>query len=222
MDSIMKHINKNTTHLLKRIGARANSMGYKAFLVGGTVRDLILGVKNLDLDIVVEGAAIKLGEKLSEEFGGTLVAHKQFGTCTLTLKNKLKIDFATARRETYEKPAALPDVRPSSLKNDLARRDFTINAMAISINKDDFGRFIDPFGGRRDLARGVIKVLHKGSFIDDPTRIFRAARFESRPGFSIETKTLRLMKSAIKKGMLAKLSKYRIKKELARWHYSAR
>lgn len=214
MDLITRHIDKHTVRLLKRIGALAGSMSYAVFLVGGTVRDLILGVKNLDLDIVVEGDAIRLGEKLSEEIGGELVVHRQFGTCALVTKKALKIDLATARMETYKKPGALPDVRPSSLEDDLARRDFTINAMAMSINKNNFGRLIDPFGGRRDLARGAIKVLHNGSFIDDPTRIFRAARFESRPGFSIEARTLRLAKTAIRKGMLAKLSKYRIRKEL--------
>lgn len=199
---------------MKRIGDYANGMGYKAFLVGGTVRDIILDKESLDLDITVEGDAIKLGERLAEELGGTLVAHKMFGTCTLELKGKVKIDFATARKETYEKPAALPKVEPSSLKDDLARRDFTINAMAMSLNKEDFGRLIDLFGGREDLAKGIIRVMHDKSFIDDPTRIFRAVRFGKRFGFAIDRRTLRLIESAIKKGMLNKLSKYRINKEL--------
>lgn len=202
-------------------------MGCAAFLVGGTVRDMVLGVKNLDLDIVVEGPpdrcgdisragdAIKLGEKLLEKFGGALVVHRQFGTCTLVTKKGLKIDLATARKEIYARPAALPTVEFSSLKDDLARRDFTINSMAVSINKDDFGRLIDLCGGKSDLERGIIRVMHDKSFIDDPTRIFRARRFASRLGFSIEPHTLGLMRSAVKKGMLAKLSKYRINKELA-------
>ena len=214
MGLITKHFDKNTAHLLKQIGDLAESMGYRAFLVGGTVRDLILGVENLDLDIAIEGDAIKLGEKLSKELRAGLVVHKMFGTCTLAVNSKLKIDLATARKEVYEKPAALPIVKFSSLKDDLARRDFTINAMAMSINKDDPGRLIDPFDGRRALAKGVIKVLHNTSFIDDPTRIFRAVRFEARPGFLIDPKTLRLMKAAINKGMLSKLSKYRVKKEI--------
>jgi tRNA nucleotidyltransferase (CCA-adding enzyme) len=137
-----------------------------------------------------------------------------FATCTLTLKNKLKVDFATARRETYEHPAALPKIEPSSLKDDLARRDFTINAMAMSLNKKDFGRLIDFFGGKKDLVKGIIRAMHDESFIDDPTRIFRAVRFEERFGFAIDKHTLKLIESAIKKGMLAKLSKYRIEKEL--------
>ena len=211
----MKNVDKNIMRLLKRIGDLANSMRYTAFLVGGTVRDLILGKESLDLDITVEGDAIKLGELLAKELDGTLVAHKMFGTCSLALKGKLKIDFATARRETYEHPGALPKVEPSSLKDDLARRDFTINAMAVSLNKKDFGKLVDLFGGRRDLARGVIRVMHDKSFIDDPTRIFRAVRFGERLRFAIDRRTLRLIESAIKKGMLDKLSKYRINKELA-------
>lgn len=212
--------------LLKYIGDCAKATGYRAFLVGGTVRDIILGRDNLDLDITVEGdarppegvnarsgAAIKLGEALAKELDGRLIAHKMFGTCSLTLKNKLKIDFATARRETYELPAALPKVEPSSLEDDLARRDFTINAMAVSLNKEDFGQLIDFFGGRKDLAKGIIRVMHDKSFIDDPTRIFRAIRFEKRFKFAIDKHTFQLIEEAIKKGMLGKLSKYRIKKE---------
>lgn len=201
--------------LLRRIGDHANARGYKAFIVGGIVRDIILGVKNIDLDIVIEGDAIKLGEELAKELDAKIVTHKMFGTCTVTMKDALKIDLATARKEKYAHPAALPMVEFSSLKNDLSRRDFTINAMAASINGKDFGRLIDLFGGRRDLAKGIIRLMHDKSFIDDPTRIFRAVRFESRPGFSIEPKTLRLAKAAVKKGMFAKLSKYRVKNEIA-------
>jgi tRNA nucleotidyltransferase (CCA-adding enzyme) len=137
-----------------------------------------------------------------------------FGTCSLALKGKIKIDFTTARREAYERPAALPKVEPSSLKDDLARRDFTINAMAVSLNREDFGRLIDFFGGRKDLAVGIIRVMHDKSFIDDPTRIFRAVRFENRFGFAIDRRTYKLIESAINKGMLGRLSGYRIKKEL--------
>ena len=203
-----------TMRLLDTIGKKANELGYAAFLVGGVVRDLIRGVKNLDLDVVVEGDAIRLGEGLSKELDAAIVIHKRFGTCTLVIKKGLKIDFATARREIYERPAALPTVEFGPLKYDLARRDFTINAMAVSLNKKNFGKLIDLFGGKQDLARGAIKVLHRRSFIDDPTRIFRAARFESRPGFAIEAKTLRLAKEAVRKGMLARLSIYRTRKEM--------
>ena len=205
---------KKMKAILKKIGKDANSLGYSAFIVGGVVRDLILGVRNFDLDIVVEGDAIKLGRILSREFSGTLVTHKRFGTCTVVTKKALKIDLATARKEVYERPGALPTVEFSSIKDDLARRDFTINAMAVSLNRESFGRLIDLVGGERDLAEGRIKVLHDKSFIDDPTRIFRCIRFESRPGFSIEARTLRLAKAAIKKGMPAKVSAQRIRNEL--------
>jgi tRNA nucleotidyltransferase (CCA-adding enzyme) len=216
--------------ILKKIEKDANSLGYSAFIVGGTVRDIILGVRNFDLDIVVEGPpdrtpgeqgsviragdAIRLGRLIARGLSGTIVIHERFGTCTVVAKDGLKIDFATARKEAYERPGALPTVESSSIKDDLARRDFTINAMAISLNKENFGRLIDFFGGRRDLANGRIKVLHDKSFIDDPTRIFRCIRFESRPGFSIEAKTLRLAKEAIKKGMPQKVSAQRIRNEL--------
>ncbi len=201
--------------LLRRIGNAASSNGFRAFIVGGIVRDILSAVRNIDLDIVIEGDAIKLGEELAEECNAKIVTHKVFGTCTITTKDNLKVDLATARRETYEKPAALPSVVFASLKDDLARRDFSINAMAVSINDEDFGDLIDPFKGESDLLHGSIKVLHGKSFIDDPTRIFRAVRFESRPGFIIEERTLLLAKEAIKDGMIGRLSKYRVKKELA-------
>lgn len=200
--------------LLKKIGRMNNSLGYAAFVVGGLVRDLILGVKNLDLDIVVEGEAIKMGHALASDLGAAIVVHKKFGTCSVFTKNKLKIDLATARKEVYEKPAALPTVQFSSLKDDLVRRDFTINAMAVSINGGSFGQLIDFFGGKRDLAHSRIKVMHDGSFIDDPTRIFRAVRFESRFGFAIDHHTEVLIKNAIEQSMFDKVEPQRIRDEL--------
>jgi tRNA nucleotidyltransferase (CCA-adding enzyme) len=205
---------KDIIALLKRIGRMSNSSGSAAFVVGGIVRDTILGKKNLDLDIVVEGEAIKLGHKLAKELGAAIVVHKKFGTCTLYTKERLKIDLATARREVYEKPAALPVVEFSSLKDDLVRRDFTINAMAVSINKESFGQLIDFFGGERDLARGRIRVLHDGSFLDDPTRIFRAVRFESRFSFTIDRRTEELILSALDASMFEKVEPQRIRDEL--------
>lgn len=200
--------------LLKKIGKDAKSLNYSAFIVGGLVRDLLLGVKNLDLDIVVEGDAIKFGHILAKDLNAALVVHKRFGTCSVITKNKLKIDLATARKEIYERPAALPTVEFSSLKDDLVRRDFTINAMAVSLNKESFGQLIDFFAGERDLARGVIKVMHNASFIDDPTRIFRAVRFETRFGFSIDKGTEELIKHAIKKEMFQRIEPQRIRDEL--------
>ncbi len=200
--------------LLKNIGNLANSVDYRAFVVGGLVRDLELGVKNLDLDIVVEGDAIKLGQELAKELGASLVIHRRFGTCSVITKDRFKIDLATARKEIYEHPAALPKVQFSSLKDDLIRRDFTVNAMAISINKDSFGQLIDFFNGEEDLSAGRIRVMHDGSFIDDPTRIFRAVRFESRFAFRIDAHTEELIKTAIKKEMFDKVAPQRIRDEI--------
>jgi tRNA nucleotidyltransferase (CCA-adding enzyme) len=208
-------IHKKIIQLLKDIGALANSMGYSAFLVGGPVRDILLGRKNADIDIVIEDNGIAVGRALSKQLKVDIIIHKHFGTCTLIAKDRLKIDFATARKETYKRPGAMPAIVPSSLKNDLARRDFTINAMAMSINKDDFGELIDPFGGEKDLKSGRIRVMHDKSFVDDPTRIFRAIRFAVRLDFAIEIHTLKLMKAAILNKMLEKVSKGRVRKELA-------
>ncbi len=200
--------------LLKEIGELADEMGYPAFIVGGTVRDLLLGTKNIDIDIVVEGDAIKLGKVFAEKMFADIIIHKYFGTCSVTTKAGERIDFATARRETYKRPGAMPTVEFSSLKDDLSRRDFTVNAMAISINDNNCGKLIDFFGGEKDLASKHIRVLHDKSFIDDPTRIFRAVRFEKRFGFAIERRTLKLIKDAIKKEMPGKVSRGRVKKEL--------
>src|SRR3989338_8065362 len=192
-DLLPKHI----ARLLKMIGRKANEIGSSAFVVGGLVRDLLMGFKNIDLDIVVEGDAIELGSALVGDLGAALVAHKRFGTCTILTKEKLKIDLATARKESYERPAALPTVEFSSLKNDLSRRDFTINAMAVSINRETFGQLIDFFKGVSDLRHGRIRVMHDKSFIDDPTRIFRAVRFEQRFGFAIDGHTQELIQNAV-------------------------
>lgn len=205
---------KDMAGFIRKIGRRSDSLGYPAFVVGGMVRDLLLGKKNFDLDIVVEGEAIKLGGMLAKELGGAIVIHKKFGTCSLYTKNELKIDIATARKEVYEKPAALPAVEFSSLKDDLIRRDFTMNAMAVSINKKSFGQLIDFFGGERDISRRRIRVLHDGSFIDDPTRIFRAVRFESRFGFAIDHRAEELIKNAIEQSMFDKVEPQRIRNEL--------
>ena len=210
--------------LLKKIGALANHNHYTVFVVGGLVRDLILGAKNIDLDIVLEGDAIKFGSLVASQLGGTLVPHRRFGTASVvmpwpgkpqeTREGNLKIDLATARKERYERPAALPQVSFSTLKDDLIRRDFTINAMAVSLNKDNFGQLIDFFGGEKDLGDGRIRVMHDGSFIDDPTRIFRAVRFEQRFGFHIDSHTESLVKDAISKGMFGRTENQRIRDEL--------
>ena len=216
--------------LIRLVSDIANKNNILAYLVGGFVRDLILGVKNLDLDIVVEGDGIKFAEGLSEKLRAGLIRHRRFGTATVILKDNLKIDpsaslrvngergrtidIATARREYYPHPAHLPEVTRGILKDDLMRRDFTINAMAISINRQDFGRFIDCFGGKKDLADKNIRVLHDLSFIDDPTRILRAIRFEQRYNFKIEPKTLEFLRQANRSKMLEMVSRERLRDEL--------
>ncbi len=217
---------KQLMRLIKRIAAEADALGMNVFLVGGLVRDLLLKRKNYDLDIVVEGDAIEFGRKLGDRIGGALVVYHKFGTSTLVKDwpawlgrplhpgNKFKIDIATARRETYERPAALPTVEFSSLREDLYRRDFTINAMAVNINKKNFGLFLDFFGGMKDLEKGVIRTLHDRSFIDDPTRIFRAVRFEQRFGFTIEKHTEYLITHAVKREMFHRTENQRIRDEL--------
>ena len=212
--------------LIKLIGRKADSLGINAFLVGGFVRDLILDSKNYDLDIVVEGDAIKFAGTLADKTGASLVVHHKFGTATivrdwpkwlgpaLNQDGKFKIDVATARKEVYEKPAALPTVAFSSLRDDLYRRDFTMNAMAVNINRHNFGLFMDFFGGVHDLESRVVRILHDKSFIDDPTRIFRAVRFEQRFGFTIEKHTEYLIKHAIKQEMFKRTENQRIREEL--------
>ena len=198
----------------KTIGQVAEQIDMKAYLVGGFVRDLILRRKNLDLDIVVEGNGIELADKAAAILGGRVVAHVEFKTAVLVLPDETKIDFATARLEYYEYPAAMPIVEASSIKLDMYRRDFTINTLIIGINPDPFGELIDFFGAYQDLKDGQIRVLHNLSFIEDPTRVMRAVRFEQRFGFAIGSHTLKLLKSAVKSGFLKRVEGKRIFSEM--------
>ena len=184
------------------------------YLVGGIVRDLLLGVTNLDLDFVVEGGGIAFAEVFASRTKAKIVRHERFGTATLFLPDGRKLDVATARKETYPHPAALPVVEPGKIADDLFRRDFTINAMAIDITSRNFGELLDFFGGVADLQNKRIVILHEGSFIDDPTRILRAIRFEQRYRFSLGTATLHCLKEASRKKMLEKVHPHRIRDEL--------
>ncbi len=186
---------------------------FRAYLVGGFVRDTSLGMKSVDIDIVVEGNAIKAAEELNSTLRGELVAHQDFGTASITTNN-MRVDLASARVEKYTSPATLPYVYPSTIIEDLNRRDFTINAMAMSISKENFGEIFDPFSGLDDTKKGIIRVLHKNSFVDDPTRIFRAVRYKNRLGFKIEKKTKLNMKEAIRKKMVKRLTGQRLLNEL--------
>lgn len=214
MKSYLKNLPEEIKDLIQIASKIAYHHNMPAYLVGGFVRDLWLGVKNLDLDIAVEGEGIKFAEELSRILKAKLICHKRFGTATITLKHNLKIDIASARKEIYPHPASLPVVSKGSLKDDLARRDFTINAMAISIERKDFGKLIDFFCGRDDLLRKRIRVLHNLSFIDDPTRILRAIRFEKRYNFKIEPDTLGLLKEAVRAKMLEQVQPHRLRDEL--------
>lgn len=200
--------------LVREVGLKAGDLGYRSYIVGGTVRDIMLGKKHVDVDIVVEGDAIKLGKAVAKDSDAAITVYKSFGTCTLVFKDGSKIDLATARRETYKKPGAMPSIKPSTLKEDLKRRDFTINAIAASIMAKDFGSVYDLFNGTGDLKSGLIRIMHPRSFIDDPTRIFRARRFAARFNFKIEPKTDALMKKALINRALDTVSQGRIQKEL--------
>lgn len=214
MKVYLNKLPKEILDLIYLAGDLASKNNVSAYLVGGFVRDLTLGVKNLDLDIVVEGNGINFAEDFAAELEVKLIRHRRFGTATVVIKHNLKIDIATARKEFYPQPACLPQVLPGTLKDDLARRDFTVNAMAISITAPDFGRLIDIFGGEDDLIHKKIRILHDLSFIDDPTRMLRAIRFEKRYDFRIEPGTLKRLKEAVKLGMLWKVQAQRLRDEL--------
>ena len=218
--------------LLKLISMVASKLQLPIYLVGGFARDLLLGTPSLDLDFVVEGDAIQLAQALSKKYGGKVTSHRKFGTAKWHLENIRKdlidhennqsvlnfetlpytVDLVSARTEFYEKPTALPTVARGSIKLDLHRRDFTINTMAIRLDGYHFGELYDYWGGFSDLMKGKVRVLHSLSFVDDPTRILRAVRFEKRFGFSIERRTLELLIQA--RNLLQEVSGDRIRHEL--------
>lgn len=178
--------------VLVRIGACATELGCRAYLVGGPVRDLLLGRASYDLDVVVEGDAPTVARAATPAEGATPVVHPAFGTATIHA-GAFRIDLATARDESYERPGALPTVRPGTVEQDLLRRDFTVNAMALTLDGRRRGDLVDLYGGRSDLAHGLLRVLHEASFVDDATRILRGVRYEQRFGFTFERRTLRLL-----------------------------
>jgi tRNA nucleotidyltransferase (CCA-adding enzyme) len=184
------------------------------YLVGGTVRDILLGERSFDVDIAVEGDAIAFAREVAKVLGGRTRAHRKFGTAVVLYGDGERIDVVTARTEFYDSPGALPTVEHATIREDLFRRDFTINAMAVSLHGDEFGRLVDPFGGRKDLGERTIRVLHNLSFIDDPTRIFRAIRYENRYGFRMDEHTVRLARGCIDMGLVGDLSSARLRDEL--------
>src|SRR4030043_168474 len=197
--------------LAKIAGREASELGLGLNLVGGVVRDLFLGRANFDFDLVVEGDAVSLARKLAKDSQAKLKIHSRFGTAKLNSPD-FSLDLATARSETYSKPGALPTVKPGKLKDDLIRRDFSINAMALHLNPQRFGELIDLYHGKDNLERRLIHILHPKSFIDDATRILRAIRYEQRLGFKLEAETEKLLRHDV--AMLNTISGDRIRHEL--------
>lgn len=209
-----KRLSAETREILKALGTVGDDLGMAVFAVGGFVRDLLLGIDNLDIDITVEGDGIFFAEHYAELHGGRVRSHKKFCTAVLVLPDGRKIDVASTRLEYYESPGALPTVERASLRHDLYRRDFTVNTLALCINRDRFGQLTDHFGGQQDIQERVVRVLHNLSFVEDPTRVFRAIRFEQRLGFQIAPHTERLMRSAVRQHLLDKLGGERLLSEL--------
>jgi len=208
---IEKQLPVELVRFMQAAGEIAYSQEQSLYLVGGVVRDLLLGRTNLDLDLVVEGDAINLAHQLTQAYPGKSTTHPRFNTAKLQW-DKWSVDLATARSETYVKPGALPSVRPGSLRSDLFRRDFTINAMAIHLNPGHYGELIDLYDGIHDLGHKLIRILHEKSFTDDATRIWRGLRYKQRLNFHLEESTLKLLKRDIP--MLDTISGDRIRHEV--------
>jgi tRNA nucleotidyltransferase (CCA-adding enzyme) len=199
--------------MLKLAGQAAEALEFSAYLVGGSVRDLLRGQANLDFDLVIEGDGIIFARALAEKINAKVKTHQRFRTATV-ITEALKLDVATARTEYYDAPGALPNVEQSSIKKDLYRRDFTINTLAIALNPHSFGQLLDFFGGQTDIKDKAIKALHSLSFIEDPTRAFRAVRFAERFGYHISKHTAQLIKIAIKMEAFQNVTGGRIYDEL--------
>lgn len=206
--------------LLQLVRAEAAQHGLPLYMVGGSVRDLVLGRRLNDFDLIVEGDATKLAASLAVKHAGRVTVHSKFGTAKWFLPPHLTpdtstpdtLDLISARSEAYKHPAALPTVQPGSIVDDLRRRDFTINAMAIRLDDPHFGKLRDDLGGMQDLQNGIVRVLHPRSFLDDPTRMYRAVRYAGRHGFRIAEDTLALIPAA--RSLSEKLSAQRIRHEL--------
>lgn len=212
-DLIEKNISPIQQVALARVSEAALRFGWPLYLVGGFVRDALLGLQPDDFDLVVEGSAPQLARALTKTYGGEALVHAPFGTATWMTANGEAIDLASARTETYERPAALPTVSiPASIEADVRRRDFTINTLTLRVDGEHFGELLDPLNGRADLTRGVVRVLHPHSFVDDPTRLFRAVRYEQRLNFRLAAETLALMPGAW--DALATLTADRLRHEL--------
>ena len=209
---MQRQLPATTFKLLEKVGIIADQQNLQVYLIGGIVRDFLLNRQNEDIDLVVEGDGIDFAKKLAEEIGGEIKAHDAFGTATWTTPYTIKIDVVTCRTEYYEAPGQLPIVRASNIREDLRRRDFTINSMAIRINKKEFGTILDYFQGQEDINKKRIRILHNLSFIEDPTRIFRGVRFALRFNYQFAEQTKELAKDAAP--MLKQISTLRLHREL--------
>ncbi|MFO7666830.1 MAG: CBS domain-containing protein [Desulfobacterales bacterium] len=211
---IEERLSKHLIDLLRKIGKVANEIGCGAYVIGGFVRDLLLYRNNEDIDIVIEGDGIAFAKKYAQLVGARVHIYGKFGTAVVIFPDGFKIDVASARMEYYKFPAALPTVEMSSIKLDLFRRDFTINTLAIQLNPERFGTLIDFFAAQKDIKEKAIKVLHNLSLVEDPTRVFRAIRFEQRFGFTIGKLTSGLIENAVKMDFFKRLSGRRVFSEL--------
>jgi tRNA nucleotidyltransferase (CCA-adding enzyme) len=206
--------------LLRVAGKVAEAMDTRAFAVGGFVRDLLLGRLGPDLDLVVEGDGVAFARRLAEEVGGSLVVHPGFGTASIEGAHgrgeapALRVDVASARREVYEAPGALPAVSPASLEEDLRRRDFSVNAMALALTPASFGRLVDPLGGQEDLRVRRLRPLHPLSFVEDPTRVWRAARYAARLGFALDPSGRAALRLMLARAPYPALSGQRLRAEI--------
>ncbi|SHE33730.1 tRNA nucleotidyltransferase (CCA-adding enzyme) [Marinitoga hydrogenitolerans DSM 16785] len=213
LKKMVKFIPPKYMNLLRLLGIYGSELNMPVYVVGGFVRDLLLERENFDIDIVVEGDGLKYAKYAAKNLRITFVEHSEFHTGSLFFKDGFRIDIATARTEYYEKPADLPKVELSTIKKDLYRRDFSINAMAIKLNSEEFGVLLDFFGCKRDLDNGIIRILYNLSFIEDPTRILRAIRFKKRFNFKIENRTLELLQDAVNNNYIEKVTGMRLREE---------
>lgn len=211
---INRRLDATTIALLREMGAVGDELGIAVYAVGGFVRDLLLGMENLDMDVTVEGDGIFFAERYAAARGYRIRSHIAFGTAVVIRPDGSKIDVASTRLEYYESPGVLPTVERSSLRHDLYRRDFTINTLAFCLNNSRFGLMTDYFGGRADLQKRTVRVLHNLSFVEDPTRVFRAIRFEQRLGFTIAPHTENLLRSAVRMNIVTKVGGRRLLNEL--------
>ncbi len=209
-----ERLDKGIIHLLDEIGRVAEGLHFGCYVVGGFVRDLLLYKDNDDIDIVIEGDGIAFAKRYAKMMNARLHTYEKFGTAVITLPDGFKIDVASARMEYYKYPAALPIVEMSSIKLDLFRRDFTINTLAVKLNPGSFGTLIDFFSARNDLKDKAVRIIHNLSFVEDPTRAFRAVKFEKRYGFTIGKLTANLIRNAVKRDFFKRLSGLRVLAEL--------